>query len=56
MTQDDLRHYLARAEDARALAADAAHPGVRNIHLEMARNYDLLVEEARKAIAAGSVE
>ena len=51
MSQDGLRHYLNRAEDARMLATGAASPAIRHIHLEMARNYDRLAEDARKAVA-----
>ena len=52
MPKDDLRHYRFRGDDSRALAENAASESVRNIHLEMARRYDDLADQAQRAIAA----
>ena len=44
---NNLEYYRARAAAARELAAAAANPAIKNIHLEMVRRYDRLVEAAR---------
>ena len=41
---DSLRYYARRADEARAMAAAAIDPMIRDIHLEMARQYDARVE------------
>lgn len=52
MSKSELEHFERRAEDARFMAENAASPGVRSIHLELARNYDLLAAEERRTLEA----
>ncbi len=53
MSLIDLTYYLLRAGDARALARDAGSAAIRDILLEVVRDYDHLAAEARRAIGAG---
>ena len=47
MPSENVDYYLARAAEECALAADAADPIVRNIHLQLAAHYMALVDDAK---------
>lgn len=47
MSRDDASYYRQRAVDHRAMALAADRRNVREIHEELARQYDALVEQAR---------
>jgi len=51
MPINDLRHFVIREKDARALAQDAASPAARDFHLKTACQYASLAEAARRGIA-----
>lgn len=46
MSQDDVEYYRARAIEERALAQSSDRENVREIHEELARQYEALVERA----------
>lgn len=46
MSRDDASSYRQRAVDHRAMALAADRQNVREIHEELARQYDALVEQA----------
>ncbi|MBA3510799.1 hypothetical protein [Sphingomonas sp.] len=46
MSQDDASYYRQRAVDHRAMALAADRRNVREIHEELAHQYDALVERA----------
>lgn len=45
----DREYYAGRAAKARELAMAAADPGIRNIHLQMAKRYDGLAQSPSTA-------
>ena len=47
MSTKDIDYYLSRASEERALAKTAAE-GIAPIHLELARRYEALAEQARQ--------
>ena len=46
MAQNDVDYYRARAIEERALARSSDRTNVREIHEELARQYEALVEQA----------